>query len=137
MKYFQLYELVDKRTYEKLGDAAWGFFNPEALTALDDIREFFNSPVTVNNWYSGGPFQWRGYRTPEQAAREGSPNSQHRFGNAFDLDIQGVSAEEARQTIIANKNSPQLKRIQRLEGKVNWVHFDLKPVPNRIYVFSA
>lgn len=137
MRYFQLYELVDRHTYETQGDAAWGLFNPEALIALDDLREYFNVPVTVNNWYNGGPFQWRGYRTPEQAIKNGAPNSQHRFGNAFDLDVQGVPATNARQIILDNQNHNLFCRIQRLEGKVSWVHFDLLPVANRIYVFSA
>jgi hypothetical protein len=137
MKHFELYELVSKDTYEAMGDSAWSLFNPEALEALDNLREYFGVSVTVNTWKNGGSLQHRGYRTPQEAADLGSPNSQHRFGNAFDCDIQGISADDARKQICDNKDNPLLIKIQRLEDGVPWVHFDLKPVPNRIYLFKA
>jgi hypothetical protein len=135
VKFFELYELVDPTTYSQLGQEAWGLFHLEALLALDDFRQFFGVPVLINNWHSGGEFQWRGYRTPEEAAKLGAPNSQHRFGNAFDCDIQGISAEHARAAIIASKDDPLLRRIMRLEQGVSWVHFDLLSVPDRIHLF--
>ena len=137
MKHFLVEELVDKETYQKMGNDALMLFNPAALRALDNLREFFGCPVTVNNWHVGGPFEWRGYRTKEKAAALGSPNSEHAKGNAFDCDIAGYTAEEARQKILANKNNALLVEIMRMEGGVNWLHFDLKPVPERIRVFKA
>jgi hypothetical protein len=139
MKHFQLYELVDKVTFQQFGDAAWQFFNPEALQALDDLRDFFNCAITINNWWENpnGPYQWRGFRTPEKAAELGAPHSQHALGNAFDCDIGTLDAEEARRIIIENKDNPLLSRIMRLEDKVRWVHFDLMKVPERIHLFKA
>ncbi len=137
MRYFRLYELVSKAIYDDQGDNAWKLFDPKALVQLDNLREYFNVPITVNNWHDGGEFEHRGYRTPQEAADLGSPNSQHRFGNAFDCDIKGVSAEKAREIICSDKDNRLLALIQRLEDRVNWVHFDLKPVPNRIYLFKA
>jgi hypothetical protein len=110
-------------------------FNPELLIALDDLRDFFNLPITVNNWITRGKFQWRGYRTP--ACPEYSPGSQHSKGNAIDCDIQGMSAQEARHTIIENKDDALLKRIMRLESGKNWLHFDLLSVKERIHLFKA
>jgi hypothetical protein len=135
MKYFHPYELVDKETYEKLGYDSLNLFKPDTLLALDDLREFFGVPITVNNWWNGGPFQWRGLRNP--SCSQYSAGSQHSVGNAIDCDIHGYTAEEARAKIIENKNSPLLSKIMRLEGGVNWVHFDLLHVANRIYVFKA
>jgi hypothetical protein len=138
MKHFQPYEIVDKQTFEKMGDDALSLFNPEALIALDDLREFFDKPITVNNWHEvKGGFQWRGFRTPEKAAELGSPKSQHAQGNAFDCDIRGYTAEQARIVIQHHKDDPLLCRIMRMEAKVPWLHFDLKPVENRIYVFKG
>ena len=135
MKHFQLQELVSKETFDAMGEDAWHLFSAEALIALDDLRDFFGLPITVNDWAEGGEFQWRGYRTPEKATALGSPNSRHRFGDAFDCDIRGVTADHARAMIIAAKNNPYLIRIQRLEEGVNWVHFDLMPVAKRIHLF--
>lgn len=137
MKHFKLKELVDKKTFETMGEEAWKLFKPDALQALDDLREFFGFPVTVNNWHAGGTLQWRGFRTKEKAAALGSPNSRHAVGDAFDLDVAGKTAKEVRAIIVAEKNHPLLKKIMRLEDNVSWVHFDLKPVQNRIYLFRA
>ena len=135
MKYFHPYELVDKITYEKLGYDSLSLFKPDALQALDDLREFFGVPITVNTWWNGGSFQWRGLRNPH--CPQYSPGSQHSIGNGFDGDIAGYTAEQARSRIIENKNHPLLSKIMRLEGGVNWVHIDLLHVANRIYVFKA
>ena len=138
MKYFQLYELVDRHTFETQGEEAWGLFNPEVLIALDDLREFFDAPITVNAWHDfNGGYQWRGWRTPEKAAELGAPHSQHAKGNAFDVDVRGYTGEQARQAIILHKDDLLLKRIMRLEAAKPWVHFDLMPMANRIYVFKA
>lgn len=137
MKHFKTYELVDQKTYEEKGEKALELFTPEILEALDGVREFFDEPITVNNWFIGGKFQWRGYRTPEKAKMLGAPNSEHAKGNAFDFDIKGVSAEEARRVIKLNQNDPLLQGIMRLEANVSWVHIDCKPVNSRIYLFKV
>jgi hypothetical protein len=137
MKYFQVYELVDRLTYEQRGDEAISVFNPEVLIQLDNLREYFGVPITINNWHSGGSFEWRGWRTPEKAKELGAPHSQHRIGNAIDGDVRGMSADDVRAAIIANKDHPLLCRIQRLETGITWVHFDLMWVPDRIHLFHA
>jgi hypothetical protein len=138
MRNFATFELVDRETYEAMRDSALILFNPDALIALDDLRDFFGKNITVNNWSWGGKFQWRGFRT--KACKEYRLNSQHTRGNAFDCDIQGYTAEQARQEILANKDHPLLKKITRMEAGVQWLHFDLGKVPPgqaRIYLFRA
>jgi hypothetical protein len=137
MKYFKTQELVSKETYDLYGEDSIKLFTPEILTALDDLREFFNQKVTVNDWLQGGQFQWRGYRTPQKAAELGSPNSEHAKGNAFDCDIEGYTAEQARQKIIGNQNDKLLKNIMRMEADKSWLHIDCKQGPNRIYLFHV
>ena len=140
MKYFKSEELVDKKTFETMGENSLSLFNPEALVALDNLREYFNCPITVNNWHKGGIFQWRGYRTPEKAKELGSPNSQHAKGNAFDCTINGYSAREVRAEIIAHQDHELLKLITRMEANTSWLHFDLMELPKnkqRIYLFRA
>lgn len=140
MRNFSAYELVDRETYEQMGEGALALFSPSALKALDDLRDYFGVPVTVNNWRSGGPFQWRGFRTREKATALGSPNSMHAHGKAFDCDIKGITASNARVRILDDQDNPLLRRITRLEAGVNWVHFDLRtlsPGVERIYLFRA
>ena len=135
MKHFDISELVDKKTYFDQGEKAFAYFDEDALIMLDDLREFFGSPVTVNNWKNGGKFQWRGLRNPSSPVY--SQGSMHSKGSAFDCDIKGYTAEDARKIILANQNHELLKRIMRIEADVNWLHIDNKPVSKRIYLFKA
>ena len=135
LRYFKTQELIDPKLYKILGDEAIKLLNPEALVALINLREFFGAPVTVNNWHIGGSFQYRGYRSLD--CKVGAKLSQHRLGNAFDCDIKGYTAEEARQKILANQDHLLLRSITRLEAGTSWVHFDLKPLQRRIHVFKG
>jgi len=141
-KHFGIFELTDPVMYRCNGDKAFAFFTDEIKKSIDAVRDFFNRPVTVNNWIWGGDFQWRGLRT--HYCTIGSKTSQHRIVgdrlcNAFDFDVDGMSAEEVRQEIIKNKDIPSFKYITRLEKDVNWVHMDCKPLDGeeRIYLFKG
>lgn len=140
MKHFEMYELVDRNTYMKFGDRAITLFNPHALEALDGLREFFNVPIMVNNWWGkdGQGMQYRGYR-PENCP-VGAQFSEHKKGNAFDCSVKGYTADEARKIILENQDNSLLIRIMRMEADVSWVHFDCGRTPNgkdRIYLFHA
>jgi len=137
MKYFELYELIDRSSFMKWGVRAWVLFNPRALEALDGLREFFNAPITVNNWWGndGKGMEYRGYR-PEDCP-VGAKYSEHKNGNAFDCTVKGYTADDARRIILENQDNPLLKRIMRLEADVSWVHFDCKEGKERIYIFKA
>ena len=139
MNHFELHELIDRATFQKYGEEAWKLFHPDALEALSGIREFFDVPVTVNNWWNGvGSFQYRGYRPPD--CRIGALQSYHKRGMAFDLDIRYHEADDVRRIILENQDNPLLAKIRRLEADVSWVHFDIGEPPegkDRIYLFKA
>ena len=79
MRHFKLYELVDRVTWYTEGDNAWGYFNVQALQSLDNLRDFFGAPLTINTWWwNPNGFQFRGYRPPTSTV--GAPQSQHRVG---------------------------------------------------------
>ena len=136
-KYFRLEELVDRATFQLWGEEAWTLIHPDLVLSIDGVREFFNAPVTINNWIFGGNFQYRGYRGPQ--CQIGAEHSYHKRGMAVDLDIKGYDAEETRRIIIENKNNPLFSYIQRMEDNVTWVHIDLGQIPlnkSRIYLFK-
>lgn len=108
---------------------------------LDDLRDFFIHPMTVNNWHSGGQFQFRGYRPPTYKPGV-TPGSYHRMGMAFDFDVKDHTATEARKLIIgsAKVNNPLTMKVQRMEDNVTWLHCDTGKVPEgqpRPYLFRA
>lgn len=133
-RHFELQELIDPQTYKQFGTSAWMFLNTTALQALDGLRDFFDVPVTVNNWHKGGPFQHRGFRPI--TCTIGGKYSQHRLGNGFDCDVQGIPAEAARERILAAKDDPRLRLITCIEARVNWVHFDCRNIADRIRIVT-
>lgn len=133
--HFELAELCDPVTLTALGEAAWGLFDPYLLSTMDRIRERYKVPITVNNWKTGGPFKFRGFRPSN--CPEGAPLSGHRRGQCIDFDVQGKTAEEVRADILANPDHIDFMFITRIEAGVNWCHIGVENVPNRIQVFSA
>ena len=137
--YFKIYELVDPLVFNSWGDKAWSFFKPEALMTLDAFREFYGVTVTINSWYWKGQFSNRGLRSPQSLV--GATFSQHRFGNAFDLDVKGVPASKVREDILKYKNDvfPHITRLEdTLNGEpINWVHFDCANVAERIVLLHV
>jgi hypothetical protein len=136
-KHFKIQELVSSVVYQAEGDAAIVHLHDEILQIADQVREFFNVPVTINNWNSGGQFSYRGYRdSTYQDYRETDP---HVMGIAIDLDVQGMDADKVRSEIIYNQ--AQFPLIYRMEAGVNWVHIDTKGFGehprNGIYLFTA
>lgn len=120
-KYFQLEELIDPVTFKDYGQQAWEFLDDRLLVTIDLLREAFG-PAIINNWNTGGKFQWSGLRTPR--CTEGARMSQHRFGRAVDMKFTNISAEEVRTAI---KSDPVWKaRINCIENNVAWLHVDFR-----------
>jgi len=133
--HFDIRELVDKNMYDEWGESAWMFMRTDALVSLDNIRDYFGKPVIVNDWMFGGSFQYRGFRTPWCAI--GASISQHRLGNAFDLDVKGMGADEVRQVIISMKDHPAFERITCMETGTAYIHFDCRNIPDRIRLITV
>jgi hypothetical protein len=136
LTHFTVKELVPKSVYDAEGDKAIIHFKDDALQSLEDIHSFFSSyfqnvSVLVNTWslskFEGPIYNYRGYRPPE--CKTGAPLSQHKIGNAFDVDIYAngvrVGPDKVRKMIVRNRD--QFPKITRMEDEVNWVHFDCKP----------
>ena len=64
--------------------------------------------------------------------------SSHILGKAGDFTIQGMTAEQARQSI--KNNAGLLPCNIRVEGGVTWLHFDVLPqagITQKVYEFKA
>lgn len=120
---FKLYELVPKALYEAYhgSDILWYLFDDRILLAGDLISMKYG-PCIANDWYWGGQYQWRGFRTAD--CPEGALLSQHKFGRAEDLIPQDVTAEEIRRDILAGKVASGL--ITCIEADVIHLHIDCR-----------
>ena len=132
--HFELHEICDPVTLKTLGDACWSLFDPYLLSTMDRIRERYGVAITVNNWKSGGPYKFRGFRPSD--CKEGAELSSHRRGTAIDFDVTGKSAEEVRNDILVNKEHIDFMFITRLEAGTSWVHLETANHPNRIVLFN-
>ena len=128
--YFSIQELVCPHVYDKFREYAWNFFDPRLLDTLLVIRENINKPIYVNNWDMGGEFSQRGYRcnicnlVKEKTALEKLYVTEHGQGMGIDFDVKGMTAEEVRRWIVANKIL--IPHPIRLESDVNWVHLGVR-----------
>ena len=127
--YFDTQELVCKHVYERFGDDALKFFDQRLLETLLFIREGINKPIYVNNWQIGGNLSQRGLRcnrcalVKEKTSLEKVYLSAHIFGRGIDFDVKGMTAQQVRDWLDANKSGLPYKI--RCESGVSWVHIDL------------
>lgn len=138
--FFTIGEIVPEKVFNERGENAIELFNPLAIITLIETRILFNRPITINNWKWGGPFQYRGFRDVKYY--EGKQSySQHALGNAFDYDVRGYLAKEAREKLIEWKKRGDLIHLTGIEKDVNWVHNDYRISArldeNGLFLFNA
>ena len=147
-EYFDIRELIGEDTYNKYGDRSWRFLDLRLLETILIIRRNLNKPIKVNDWYIGGKYDERGLRTNvQEILREKTRKSKlylsaHVLGKAIDFKVEGMTAEEVRNWIIANKHLLPYKI--RLEHKkdgvpITWVHLDViyEPHNPKVYLFDV
>ena len=138
-KYFSTQELVDKETYELLGDDAIKLIDKNLIKTIDAVREILNVPLICNNWHWGGTRDQCGYRTVK--CNTGALKSYHKRGQAVDLISTKMSASEMREKLEQNaKKLPLPIRIEKWDnnGEISWLHIDLGNTKgNKIYFFKA
>lgn len=121
-RHFKVQELVTPTLYRALGDRAVLVMDYRILKTADTIREFFDQPVTINNWCFGGGRTCSGFR--DESCSVGAKYSQHKYGRALDMLISGVPANIARAAII--KNAAHFPYVTVMEDQVSWLHVDCR-----------
>ena len=135
-KYFSIEELVCDHMIKKYDEnTLWGFLDDKFKETIDFIREHLNSPMLCN--YSG--LHQRGMRCNMCSIVKSKTSpylSAHVLGRAGDFNVEGMSAEVARNKII--ELEPILPYPIRLEKDVTWVHIDVMDFgQGKIYQFKA
>ncbi|MEA1998027.1 MAG: hypothetical protein U9N61_01695 [Euryarchaeota archaeon] len=120
--HFITQELVSKAVYEVLGEYALLLFDLRVLKTLATMREFFNCPIHLNNWWWGGNIDGRGFRDLKE--NTGSQTSTHRDGRALDPVVEGWLAKDVATKIQLHRDV--FPHITRLETDKTWNHFDIK-----------
>lgn len=101
-------------------------------TTLDTVREIVNKPFIVNIWIRPIVTKPDGTTVDYNLLVGGAKNSAHKDGNAVDLRVREMEAEDVRKLL-----APRLESLGlRMEADVTWCHFDNRSVPpggNRIF----
>lgn len=127
MNYFKTQEFVSREIYEKWGESSLWFVDPRTLKLANFVREFFGKPITINNWTSGGQYNYSGFREPE--CTEGAKLSQHRFGRAIDIKVAGMAPRAVFDAIRANEKlfmDAGLTTLEKAEDTPTWTHCDIR-----------
>lgn len=139
-KYFKIYELVSPAVYIVHGEDAWKFIDPRLIKTLDFVRELFDVPITINDWWWKGEMTQRGLREniSDIVVTKSSQNilylSGHVLGMAADFNVKGYTAEEVRKMLVTVQDD--LPYPIRLEDDVLWVHIDMMNIgEEKVYIF--
>lgn len=137
-RYFQVRELVCDHTFSKWGERSWQFLDTDWLHCLLIIRrDILQAPMVCNT----DEARQRGLRCNRCELVRGKDSvylSSHILGKAGDFTVKGMTAQEARTRI--KNNAHLLPCPIRLEGGVNWLHFDVLPqygLDVKVYEFTA
>jgi len=98
--HFYVEDFVPKIIHTQFGDKSIWFISKFMVDYAELLWSRYNKQVIINNWKSGGTLENRGFRTPD--ALVGGKLSQHKFRNAIDTNVAGVSPEEVAKDIIDN-----------------------------------
>lgn len=124
-RHFDIEELVPPETLQGLGEAkCWWLFDQDGLKTLDALREAFDRPLVINDWKWGGLLRYSGFRPP--SCTEGAEFSQHRFGRAFDVKVEGKQSLELSDQLRAHIRQFRHRYtwIRCLETDITWCHID-------------
>jgi uncharacterized protein YcbK (DUF882 family) len=126
LRNFSVQEFVDPISFSKRGKKSISIMDWRMLWTADMIREYFDKPMTINNWHTGGNRKWSGIRY-ENCANY-TPYSQHSYGRAIDFLIKGMESADVRKEIMNNPDEEAFKYITCIEDfdGMSWVHIDCR-----------
>jgi hypothetical protein len=139
-QYFDLQELVCKHVYDKFGDTAWQFLDDRTLVVIDWLRRTLNKSISINTWNDGGVQTQSGLRciqcdlVKSKCIAGEVYVSAHILGKAYDMTVEGMSAEAVRLWLA--KNQDKIPYAIRLEKGVNWVHLDSEDGGQKVILFN-
>jgi hypothetical protein len=125
---FFLDEFFDKETYSlNTEEDLRACLDMNFINDLQKLRTDVGAIFTINNWFTGGVYQWRGARNYK--CKHYKAGSMHTCnvpgGKLKGLDFSAIIPAEKIRTFIKT-NQKKYPSFRRLESLVNWVHVDTK-----------
>lgn len=126
-KNFHMCEFMPKNIYEKFGKNCTWFLDPRVPLICQYLRDVLARRVTVNTWKFDNLkiYDQSGFRQNDSPI--GAVHSQHKFGRAADIKIDGMHPEDVRQFIRKEFKNLSVLGLSTIEKHTpTWVHFDVR-----------
>ena len=121
---FVIQEFVPPEVYKIFGVNSIWFIDFKVVSIAQWLRDYHNSPVTINNWHVGGKYTESGFRYNTSL---GASFSQHKYGRAIDVKIKDVEPNQIRDSIVDNFEELRDLGLTTIEaGTKTWVHLDVR-----------
>jgi len=123
--FFKPFELLPRELFcrtKKPDGLLSVLFDDRILKAADRLRDQYG-PMQANDWFWGGPNQFRGFRPFDCPV--GAKLSQHKFGRAIDLLPLDAPVDDIRSDLIEH---PAIAGglVTCIEADVPWLHIDCR-----------
>lgn len=121
-------EVICPEIYRLFGESSIRFMDVRVVMAWQYIREITGKPVHFNNWWNGGDLDERGLRL--FTTKTGAKYSMHKYGNALDGSVEGMTSAQVHDLILDEKNQTyfiqngMITRLEDLDYTPTWVHTD-------------
>jgi hypothetical protein len=126
-QHFAIQELVPEEVFLARGQRAWQLIDNRLIENYDALREQLGTPITINDWTSGGNRSASGLRVPGMA--HFSLYSMHTFGKAGD-SVCSIPAQDIRNMIKAGEiEMPHPACFEEFDG-MSWFHMDVRNFSN-------
>ena len=126
-EHFDLREFIPKEIYEQFGDKSTIFINPNLVVVCEWLRVTLNKSITINNWHTGGQYNYSGYRPPD--CKEGARLSRHKLGVCADLKIAGMTPKQVFEYIKLHwkeLRDMSLSTVEDINYTPTWIHVSVE-----------
>lgn len=123
---FHIEEFVPQGIFDQYGEKSVWFVDMRLIEGMEWLRSYFGAAIIINNWHQGGPFQNRGFRTPQTTV--GRRLSQHRFGRACDFNVVGIKPQVVWARLQKDwdivRQHTFFTTMEDIDDTPGWVHID-------------
>ena len=129
---FYLDEFIQPNIYKKFKAKSIWFLDIRLIRIAQLLRDITGRAVTINNWYTGGSYKDSGLRMLSGGI--GATYSQHRYGRAIDVKVEGLTISELLDVIVDNEQAFRnagLTTIEDIKYTPTWMHLDVRYSDNQ------
>lgn len=126
-KNFILQEFIYPEIYQQWGDRAIWFIDYRIVNIMQYLRTKIGKSITVNNWHVSGSYKESGLRAFDTPT--GGKLSQHKFGRAVDLKVEGLFPFEVLEFIqkrYRDFSALGLTAVEDTAYTPMWLHLDCR-----------